>query len=226
MCPESLWQLHQGFPLRLEAEDAQPHGDNRTFDGTSSAGAYVAAPTTYLLYRDLYIPATGDYQLEICHRGPRMARYAIIVNGEQQTVILPASSDAWSTTQATLHFEAGFNTVRLSPVTTSNLPDIDYVELSRIGDDTAIRGVTTAADGVLPRLTVHTLTDGSGVQCSVSGCERGILRLYNANGTECAMLRYPEFDTFATTQLPEGVYVVCLTSYTGQHLASCKISIR
>ncbi len=226
MCPESLWQLHQGFPLRLEAEAAQPHGDNRTFDGTSSAGAYVAAPTTYLLYRDLYIPVAGDYQLEICHRGSRMARYAIIVNGEQQTVILPASSDAWSTTQTTLHFEAGFNTIRLSPVTTSNLPDIDYFELSRIGDDTAIRGVATAADGVLPRLTVHTLTDGSGVQCSVSGCERGILRLYNANGAECAMLRYPESDTFTTTQLPEGVYVVCLTSYTGQLLASCKISIR
>ncbi|MBP1539036.1 MAG: glycoside hydrolase family 127 protein [Prevotella sp.] len=212
--------------IRLEAEDAQPHGDNRTFDGTSSGGAYVAKLKTYLQYNTLYIPAESNYQLTLCYRATSSSQFRIVVNGETQVVSLQATSGQWETLQVTIHLQEGFNTLSLSPIDTVNTTDIDYVELQRAGDDTAIDGVNTRTNQPTAHLTVHSLGASRGVQCNVSGCERGILRLYDETGTECSRLYYPEQDTFTMSQLPQGIYVVSLTSCTGQLLTSCKFSRR
>ena len=160
MCPESRYVYgSEPVTLRLEAENAQPHGDNRTFDGKSSGGAYVSRLSSYLLYGSIYFPQTCDYKLRICYRGSAGITYTVKVGDLETKVRLEAHPDEWGFCEVPVSIDKGFNTIKLSPDTKRTPLDIDFIELVPSGED--LSSIETLPRG-LPEDFSQTLPQGKG----------------------------------------------------------------
>lgn len=212
MCPESK-HLYDTEPTiqRWEAESAQPHGDNRTFDGKSSGGAYVKSLSTYLQYNNIYIPRNGDYELRICQRGAGAFSYNITIGNNSITTTLPPSGGAWRIVSVPVSLEQGFCTFNIAPTTPLKAKDIDYIELAPKGADGISRNTPDDESndwGAKGKTFVvssagqnHTMTFSPSIKA------KGIIGIYNTLGQLYTTLRYPEQQSLDTTKLPDGIYV-------------------
>ena len=116
--------------VRLEAEAAQPHGENRTFDGKSSSGAYVSSLDSYLQFNNVVALENGKRELSVCYRGSAKLKYNLTINGATTKVSLPSTGGEWAVRTVKVALREGFNTVRLAPAAAGNTCDVDYIELN------------------------------------------------------------------------------------------------
>ncbi len=219
ICPESK-NLYgkEAKAMRLEAEAAQPHESNRTFDGKSSAGAYVSRLATYLQWNTLYIPASQDYDLVICRRGSTALKYNIKVGNASTEVKIPASSGEWNEYSLRIHLDEGFNTLNISPVSVRSPFDIDYVDIIPV-DPTSNKSpiVSDTPFYVFP----NPATDI--VHFKVGDEREGEIRIFDSQGKLCAKMKYPEHTSYDVSVLAGGMYEVLLLS--GKNTLSTKLIV-
>lgn len=136
----------QAASTRYEAESAPAvctgtidsdwpgHSGSGFCNGANAIGAYAQFTVS--------APAAGAATLRVRFaNGTAVARPAVLtVNGSAAQTVSFEGTGAWSTwaTRAlTVSLKAGSNTVRLTPITSGGLPNIDYIEVETDGDDTA-----------------------------------------------------------------------------------------
>ncbi len=207
--PETkLGSANQMSDLRLEAEAAQPHEGNRTFDGMSSSGAFVSRLSTFLQFNNVFVKTSGTYSLSIRYRGSLSLKYAITVNGNEQQLNLPAgSSSEWSLFTTQVELLEGLNIINIAPVSVRNPYDIDYIEISMVESSKpdAIMSQTSEFD-VYPNPTSNTA-------CVKTAPNReGAVFVRNISGELMMAFRYPDRALFDVSGLNNGVYLVTFES--------------
>lgn len=192
--------------IRLEAEDAQPHGDNRTFDGLSSGGRHIARFTTYLQYKDVFITESGNYSFTICYRSTQETRQVLTINGIEKEISCPATNEKWAVMNVNTEFVKGFNTIRLVPQSVRNPIDIDYFEISR-GSTFHAETYTNDNDFfVYPNPAKDILFFDS----SIMNWE-GKVSVKDVAGRTLLSCNYPEKKSLALNKIQNGTYLVCFT---------------
>lgn len=128
--PESKYGYEASLDaMKLEAEAAQPHESNRTFDGLSSAGAYVARLSTYLQFNNVFVHKDGKYELVLCYRGSANLKYNITVNDFLTEVNYPSTNGEWGVHAVEIELKEGFNTIHIAPTSVRTPYDVDYIEI-------------------------------------------------------------------------------------------------
>lgn len=218
-CPESKY-IYGNSPttIRLEAEAAQPHTDNRTFDGVSSGGAFVSRLSTYLQFNSIYVPKGGDYNLNICRRGSGNVNYTLKINNIESDVKITASTEGWETLSIPVTLVTGFNTICLSPKSGRTPFDIDYIELEpNMHNDVVMLESEKSFFTYSP--------EQNSIVFKINPLECCKISIYDALGRLCDELQYPAAHTqFNTTKLPRGIYEVRLNSPVKMQVA--KIFVR
>lgn len=208
ICPETRWIYNsESTTIHLEAEDAQPHESNRTFDGISSGAAYVSRLSTYLQWNNIYVPKGGNYDLHICRRGTGSVNYTLRLNNVSTEVKITKSSsgNTWETFRISLRLDAGLNTIYLAPNSYRTPFDFDYIKLVPDNDDTKVQTrLVDTSFYVYPNPATSMVTFKTGEELS------GKIYIYDMKGRLQSRFRYPEHTTFDVTGLPDGMYEVLL----------------
>ena len=225
MCPESYTRYGKAAEvIHLEAEEAQPHSDNRTFDGLSSAGAYVSRLTGYLQWNSLYIPTPGYYDLRIVYRGSTSLTYKVWMNDNVVAEPrLTVSDESWTETRVPLHLDEGFNTLRLAPRSVRSPLDIDYVELIP-ANGSGVNATLSERWGKESPDISFSATSASGI-VTFEADEAGQIAIYDLAGCPQAYLDYPKQRSCDMASQPRGFYVARFFSKSDGRSCSLVISL-
>ncbi len=85
----------------------------------------------YLLWDNVYVPASGRYRIKITWKTDAPASFGISVDGQTLQTVTCAPADTVQTTTVDATLAAGFNSIRLDNPT-AKMPDIDYMEIHEI----------------------------------------------------------------------------------------------
>lgn len=104
-------------------------------DSTCSGGMKAANlgndKDNYLLWDNVYVPASGRYRIKIAWKTDAPASFGISVDGQTLQTVTCAPADTVQTTTVDATLAAGFNSIRLDNPT-AKMPDIDYMEIHEI----------------------------------------------------------------------------------------------
>ena len=202
--PETKY-LHESShtAIRLEAEAAQPHESNRTFDGASSAGAYVSRLSTYLQFNNVTVQEAGIYDLSICYRGNASLKYNVTVNGVATEVKYPSTDGEWSVHSFKIELKNGFNTIHLAPSTVRTPYDIDYIELKLDNSVSLDKLLSEERD-----FFVYPNPCSDFVHFKTAADWKGNISIRDIQGHLFYSFSYPGQDKIGINELSDGVYIV------------------
>ena len=205
--------------VRLEAEAAQPHGGNRTFDGKSSSGAYVSRLSSYLQFNNVVALEDGTYELSICYRGSAKLQYYLTTNGVKTQISLPATNGDWSVQTFKVDLREGFNTINLAPVSVRNPYDVDYIELNF--DKTSSIGEVKSDQR---RFLVYPNPCSDYAFFKTVAGWQGNISVRDVQGHLVSSFEYPGQDKFGVSGCADGMYIVSFDN--GKDTAYAKLVVR
>lgn len=217
--PESKYVYTSSVPaIRLEAEAAQPHEANRTFDGLSSSGAYVSRLSTYLQFNNIFVKKGGKYLFSVCYRGNASLKYNITVNGVLTEVKYPSTNGEWQTSATEIELEEGFNTIHLAPASVRTPYDVDYIELKPTDPSALGR---TCSDW--QRFYVYPNPCSDLAYFKPSADWVGVISIMDTQGHLLYSLDYPHQDRLAVNNLSDGIYIVSFDD--GKNINTAKLIV-
>lgn len=200
--------------IRFEAEDAQPHGNNRTFDGLSSGSTFISRLTTYLQYKDVFIKENGKYKLSICYRSGKETQQILTINGVEKEITCPSTNERWAVMDVDAEFLNDFNTIRIAPVSVRNPIDIDYFEISLENELSAKIVDEDRVFSIFP----NPAKDVIYFKCSIPDW-KGRISIQDITGKTLSSIQYPEKENISLNQIQNGAYLVC---YEGDNNTNSK----
>lgn len=202
--PASKYVYESSLPItRLEAELTQPNESNRTFDGLSSAGAYVSRLNTYLQFNNVFVKEGGVYHLSVCYRGSASLKYNVTVNNVSTEVQYPSTSGEWVTHTTEIELQDGFNVIHLAPTTIRTPHDVDYIELQYAGP-LSFKDVLSNTE----QFYVCPNPSSDFVFFKAAANWKGTVSVVDMLGKPLYLFDYPDQNKLAVDGLPNGVYMV------------------
>ena len=134
------YQVTPTLPLTVQADTADVYGATRVIR-TAGADEGLAltslggSPDSVAEFRNVYVPTTGTYALDVRYRSGQNRDLTIEVNGGAPFV-MPAlnsgSAQQWATATENISLDAGFNRIRVSNAAAA-APDLDFITVREVG---------------------------------------------------------------------------------------------